>query len=85
MSELYSTLDNPRLEFAMEGHRFFDLVRWGVAMQVLNTYLEKEKNLRTYLSGAKFEERHQYYPIPQQAIVYSTKNGKATLTQNPGY
>jgi hypothetical protein len=74
-----------RLEFAMEGHRFFDLVRWGVAMQVLNTYLEKEKNLRTYLSGAKFEERHQYYPIPQQAIVYSTKNGKATLTQNPGY
>ena len=74
-----------RLEFAMEGHRFFDLVRWGVAVQVLNTYLEKEKNLRTYLSGAKFEERHLYYPIPQQAIVYSTKNGKATLTQNPGY
>lgn len=74
-----------RLEFAMEGHRFFDLVRWGVAVQVLNSYLEKEKNLRTYLSGARFEERHQYYPIPQQAIVYSTKNGKATLTQNPGY
>lgn len=29
--------------------------------------------------------KHQYYPIPQQAIIYSTKNGTATLTQNPGY
>ncbi|MDQ6480673.1 RagB/SusD family nutrient uptake outer membrane protein [Dyadobacter sp. LHD-138] len=74
-----------RLEFAMEGHRFFDLVRWGIAMNVLNKYLDKEKNLRTYLSGARFEEKHQYYPIPQQAIVYSTKNGQATLQQNPGY
>ncbi|WP_439581940.1 RagB/SusD family nutrient uptake outer membrane protein [Dyadobacter bucti] len=74
-----------RLEFAMEGHRFFDLVRWGIAVNVLNKYLDKEKGLRTYLSGAKFEEKHQYYPIPQQAIVYSTKNGQATLQQNPGY
>ncbi len=74
-----------RLEFAMEGHRFFELVRWGVAVSVLNKYLDKEKNLRTFLSGAKFEEKHNYYPIPQQAIVYSTKNGAATLKQNPGY
>lgn len=74
-----------RLEFAMEGHRFFDLVRWGIAVQVLNKYLDKEKTLRTYLSGARFEEKHQYYPIPQQAIVYSTKNGQPTLIQNTGY
>lgn len=25
-----------RLELAMKGHRFFDLVRWGIADQVLN-------------------------------------------------
>ncbi len=74
-----------RLEFAMEGHRFFDLVRWGTAVQVLNQYLEKEKTIRTYLSGAKFEERQMYYPIPQQAIVYSSKDGQPTLQQNPGY
>ncbi|MCE7060636.1 RagB/SusD family nutrient uptake outer membrane protein [Dyadobacter sp. CY343] len=74
-----------RLEFAMEGHRFFDLVRWGIAIPVLNAYLDKEKNKRTYLSGARFEEKHQYYPIPQQAIVYSTKGGQASLVQNPGY
>jgi hypothetical protein len=74
-----------RLEFAMEGHRYFELVRWGIAVEVLNKYLDKEKSLRTFLSGAKFEEKHNAYPIPQQAIVYSTKNGTATLIQNPGY
>ncbi len=29
-----------RLEFAMEGHRFFDLVRWGEAAETLNTFIE---------------------------------------------
>lgn len=74
-----------RLEFAMEGHRFFDLVRWGVAETVLNTYLEKESQLRSYLSGARFLPQHKYFPIPEQAIVYSTKDGKPTLVQNEGY
>lgn len=74
-----------RLEFAMEGHRFFDLVRWGISDQVLNQYLDKERLLRTYLSGATFEEKHRYFPIPEQAIVYSSKDGKPTLQQNPGY
>ncbi|MFC4874972.1 RagB/SusD family nutrient uptake outer membrane protein [Negadavirga shengliensis] len=74
-----------RLEFAMEGHRFFDLVRWGVSVTVLNNYLQKERQLRTYLSGATFEEKNQYYPIPEQAIVYSSKDGVATIVQNPGY
>src|SRR5690606_4395096 len=32
-----------RLEMAMEGSRFFDLVRWGIADQVINTYFETEK------------------------------------------
>jgi len=31
-----------RLEFAMEGHRFFDLVRWGIAEKVLNDYVKAE-------------------------------------------
>ncbi|WPP51906.1 RagB/SusD family nutrient uptake outer membrane protein [Catalinimonas niigatensis] len=74
-----------RLEFAMEGHRFFDLVRWGIAEPVLNEYLEKERQLRTYLSGATFENKHRFYPIPEQAIVYSSKNGEPTLKQNEGY
>src|SRR6185295_4103530 len=43
-----------KLEFAMEGHRFFDLVRWGEAEATLNKYLDYEKTLRTYLSAAHF-------------------------------
>ena len=31
-----------RLEFAMEGHRFFDLVRWGIAEKYLNKYVKEE-------------------------------------------
>jgi hypothetical protein len=30
----------------MEGHRFFDLVRWGVAAEEKNKYFEKEKEKR---------------------------------------
>ncbi|MBQ8811328.1 MAG: RagB/SusD family nutrient uptake outer membrane protein [Bacteroidales bacterium] len=33
-----------RLECAMEGERFFDLVRWGVAAEVMNKYLKCESD-----------------------------------------
>ena len=74
-----------RLEFAMEGHRFFDLVRWGIAKDVLNAYVAKEKLKRTYYNEAVFGDNNIYYPIPLQEIVNSSKNGQPTLTQNPGY
>lgn len=74
-----------RLEFGMEGHRFFDLVRWGIAKEVLNAYLAKEKAKRTYLNDAVFKDYNIYYPIPLQEIVNSSKNGQPTLTQNEGY
>ena len=35
------------LEFGMEGQRFFDLVRWGIADTEINAYIEKKK-----ISGA---------------------------------
>lgn len=75
-----------RLEFAMEGHRFFDLVRWGIASDVLNTYVTKEAEKRTYKRGARFVKgRNEYYPVPQQAIDNAFKNGQPTLVQNPAY
>ena len=75
-----------RLELAMEGHRFFDLVRWGVAADVINTYIAKEKNTRTYLANANFQAgKNEYYPIPQEQINLSSVDGAPTLTQNPGY
>lgn len=75
-----------RLELAMEGHRFFDLVRWGIAATTLNAYVTKEKTLRSYLNAAVFKAgKNEYFPIPQGEIDQSQVAGAATLTQNPGY
>jgi starch-binding outer membrane protein, SusD/RagB family len=46
-----------RWEFAMEGVRFYDLVRWGDAI--------------TELSSLGYTNRCRYYPIPQKAIDLS--------------
>ncbi|MEO6723574.1 MAG: RagB/SusD family nutrient uptake outer membrane protein [Ferruginibacter sp.] len=74
-----------RLELALEGHRFFDLVRWGIADQVLNAYVGKEKLKRTYQNTAVFKAgKNEYYPISQRVIEIAAKGGNI-LTQNPGY
>ena len=46
-----------RIEFAMEGERFYDLVRWGDAGAILG--------------GKGYQTKHRYYPIPQTAIDQS--------------
>ena len=71
-----------RLEFGMEGDRFFDLVRWGIAAETLNAYLEVEKTKRDFLTYAHFTKgRDEYYPIPQREITFT----KGLYHQNPGY
>jgi starch-binding outer membrane protein, SusD/RagB family len=71
-----------RLEFATEGQRFFDLVRWGIAAQVLNDYISVEKSRRTFLATAIFTAgRDEYLPIPQSEITFT----KGLYKQNPGY
>lgn len=71
-----------RLELAMEGWRFFDLVRWGIAAETLNDYFDAEAQRRDYLEDAGFQEgRDEYLPIPQQQIDFSD----GSYTQNPGW
>jgi len=59
----------------MEGHRFFDLVRWGISATELNAYYTYEGAMPyqvllvpkpTFTSPA-----NDYYPIPQQQIDLS--------------
>ncbi len=77
-----------RIELGMEGHRFFDLVRWGIASQVINDeYLPRESQKRVAaLGGARFTpNKSEYQPIPDYAITQSMVDGVPTLKQNPGY
>lgn len=70
-----------RLEKALEGERFFDLVRWGIAKDVMTAYFNAEKDNRIYYQDATFDTGEEYYPIP--VAQYNFSLGK--YTQNPGY
>lgn len=70
-----------RLEKALEGERFFDLVRWGIAKDVMTRYFEAEKDQRVYYQVAKFDAGEEYFPIP--VAQYNFSLGR--YTQNPGY
>jgi starch-binding outer membrane protein, SusD/RagB family len=60
-----------RIELAMEHERFFDLVRWGVAADVLHA-----AGKAGFVAG-----KHELLPIPQSEIDRSD----GVLTQNFGY
>ena len=65
-----------RLELAMEGWRFFDLVRWGVAADVLNPYFAKEATrIAAYTDQgkliAKYDAGDEFLPIPNTQLVLS--------------
>ncbi len=71
-----------RLELAMEAHRFFDLVRWGIAGEVINAYFQSEGQRREYLQSANFTVgQNEYFPIAESQITISG----GLYVQNPGY
>ncbi len=76
-----------RLELGLEGHRTYDLVRWGIAADIINTYYTHEAPKRPLaLNDAQFiAGKHEYLPIPESEIINTYKNGEPTLIQNPGY
>ena len=64
-----------RRELGVESHRWFDLIRWGDAITVMNAHFAS-RNLTTVV-----EPYQLLYPIPQREI--DVTNG--ILKQNPGY
>ncbi len=69
-----------RAEFAMEGRRWFNLTRWGIAADVLNSYVDYEKNFLSKYNDAVYNERYTCMPIPFNQIV--TMDGLLFQSEN---
>jgi len=87
-----------RLELAMEGHRFFDLKRWGIMEQAIKDYIGSatapgtgvgggsEAARRAYLPSAELPTaRHENFPIPTVQIELSKVEGETRVPQNTGW
>jgi len=76
-----------KLELAMEGHRAFDLSRWGIGKQELDPFYAHEVASGYVLDvGATYTTgKNEFLPIPQAEIDKSSKAGTSVLTQNPNY
>ena len=57
-----------RIELAMEGHRWFDLVRWGNVVETMNNYYASEVKIHSYYQGANLTESEIYLPIPVNQV-----------------
>ena len=66
-------LDERRVELAFENHRFYDLIRFGEAENVLGAFAAA--------NGYVFAPTDLLLPIPQREINVSG----GAITQNPGY
>ncbi|WP_298502687.1 RagB/SusD family nutrient uptake outer membrane protein [uncultured Maribacter sp.] len=73
-----------RLEFALEGMRFQDLVRWGIDAETMNAYLASElsSNKLPWIQGATYTDgQDDHFPIPQTQLDLQS----GVLTQDPAY
>jgi starch-binding outer membrane protein, SusD/RagB family len=71
-----------KLELALEGHRLFDLQRYGTLVDVVTGYLAREKKVVPILSGGSNPTaKNLAFPLPQSEVTRS--GGK--IKQNDGY
>ncbi len=72
-----------RIELAMEGHRWFDLQRWGITEQVMTNYFSSEIDRAPHLKGSVpvYNSAQQFLPVPQNEIDLAP----SLYIQNEGY
>lgn len=70
-----------KLEFGMEGTRWFDLARWGDIATELNNYVGFEKQFLSKFRNSVYNSKWVTFPIPHSEII--TMEG--TLVQNENW
>ena len=81
-----------RLELATEGHRIFDLRRWGILEQAVTAYRTYESTVTNVVGGTTVriadldgaedvEAKHYVFPLPSTEVDLSNGN----LVQNEGF
>ena len=71
-----------KLELAMEGHRRFDLVRWGIADPVMDAYYAHECTHIPHFCGYEWDKgEDEYFPIPESVVQQSSVKGQPTIVQ----
>ena len=69
-----------RVELAMEGHRWFDLVRWGNVVEVMNKYFASEAQYRDYYVDAEMTENEIFLATPYAEV--NNANGLYDIKDN---
>lgn len=57
-----------RVELAMEGHRWFDLCRWGIAKETMDAYKLTESTEAQNEMAPFIKNKHELFPIPIKEI-----------------
>ena len=70
-------------EFALEGHRWFDLVRLGIALEHFKSLNVEYKEGVPPITYKNIQERNLIFPIPHDQI--EIVNDPDILWQNPGF
>ncbi|WP_256009030.1 RagB/SusD family nutrient uptake outer membrane protein [Desertivirga xinjiangensis] len=71
-----------RVELNLEGHRFFDIKRWGIAETVMNGPVYGVNSTSPVVTRVFDPAKHYLFPIFNTQIDLT---GKDILLQNPGY
>lgn len=57
-------MNERRIEFSSEGKRFYDIVRWGIADDLLNAKPTIDGFPREFVVG-----KHEFHPVPQREVT----------------